>query len=119
MTFDRSLFAPAFAAVGMWIPIRLTSQDTVPDITNGFARYRRPDVVKVGGALSAEHEIGFEAIAFPLMREGDRIDFLDSAGGDPINGRAFRVRAPPFVTDDPAEDRSGYFKVAMLTKLAA
>ena len=119
MDFDRSIFRPLFAAVGLWEPVRLTSQDTTPIVTDGFARYNRPDTVKVIGALSAEHEIRFVAGEFPDMREGDRVDFLDGEGGDPVAGRAFRVRSTPIVTDDPAEDCSGYFKLAELTKLSS
>lgn len=112
MDFDRSVFAPAFIASGMWIPIRVTSTGSPPIITDGHARYSRPDVVK--GSLSAEHEIGYQADAFPGLAEGHRVDFLD-ADGNAIAGKTFRVRQKPYVTENPSDDQTGYFMCANLT----
>lgn len=78
------------------------------------AGYIRPDVLKMRGALSAEHEMKYQADQLPDLTEGDTVEFLSGVA----NGMTFRVRSTPFVSDDPAEDRSGYFKWAYLTKTA-
>lgn len=118
MDFDRSVFLPAFAAAGMWIPIRVTSVDSPPVVTDTFARYSQPSVIKNSGNLSSEHEIKYQADKLPDLAEGQGVEFLD-ANGDPIAGKAFRVREPPIVTTDINDDQSGYFMLAILTSVGS
>jgi hypothetical protein len=116
MDFDRSVFKPAFIAAGMWIPIRVTSQDSPPVVTDTHAGYAQPGVVKVSGSMSSEHQIKYQRDDLPELTEGDGVEFLD-ADGNPITGKSFRVREEPFVTDDPNDDATGYFMRVRLTKL--
>jgi hypothetical protein len=116
MDFDRSVFRDAFAEAGMWVPIRATSQGSPAVSVDLFVDYRAPDNIRVNGSISDDHEIEYVADDLPDLREGDSIVFLD-ADGDPIAGRSFRVRAPPFITDNPGDDQSGFFKRALLTRI--
>lgn len=116
MDFDRSVFKPAFVAAGLWIPIRVTSQDSPPVEIDTHASYSQPAQLRVGASISNEHEIKYQADELPDLRQGDGVLFLD-AEGNPISGSSFRVRAPPFVTDDPNDDQTGYFMRAQLTRV--
>ena len=115
VAFPRHLFRQAFAAVGIWDSVRVTSQDTPPVVIETEAGYIRPDVVKMSNALSAEHEMKYQADQLPDLAEGDGVEFLSGVA----TGMLFQVRSTPFVSDDPAEDRSGYFKWAYLTRVNA
>lgn len=117
MDFDRSLFKEEFMASGMWIPIRVTSTSSPPVITDTHAGYKQPMDYKNGGVnISNQHEIKYQADDLPDLAKDHRVDFLDE-DGDPIAGKNFRVRQPPFVTEDPNDDQTGYFMLALLTKL--
>jgi hypothetical protein len=100
----------------MWIPIRVTSQESPAVVTDTHAAYIRPDVPRVTGSLSSEHEIKYQGDDLPDLTEGDGVEFLDE-DGTPIDGKTFRVRQVPFVSDDPNDDTTGYFMRALLTRL--
>lgn len=117
MDFDRSVFAPAFAASGIWIPIRVTSQGSPPIVTTCYAGYRRPDNLRVNGSLSNDYEIDYQFNDLPDLDEGYGVELLD-ANGNAISGETYRVREPPQVTDNPNDDQTGYFRRALLTKTA-
>lgn len=105
-----------FVVAGFWIPIRVTSLNSPPVVTHTNAAYRRPDVLRVNGSQSSEHQIEYVADDLPDLAEGHLVDLLD-ADGNPISGQSFRVREPSFVLDDISADESGYFRRALLTKL--
>lgn len=117
MDFDRSVFKDELIAAGMWVPIRVTSTDSPPVITDTHVGFKSPDNVRLGGSLSRDYEIEYVAGDLPDLAEGQRVDFLDTDGGDEMSGQAYRVRQPPYVTDNPVDDQSGYFLRALLTKL--
>lgn len=101
----------------MWVPIRVTSQASPPVETSCYADFRRPDVPRFGsGALSTDYEIEYQYDDLPDLAENDGVVLLDE-NGDPLAGESYRVRQAPVVTDDPGDDRSGYFRRALLTKL--
>ena len=112
----RAEMKSEFAAAGLWIPIRVTSDASPPVVTDTHANYRAPDNVRVNGSISDDHEIEYVAADLPTLAEGHLVDFLDDAG-DPLAGRSFKVRQPPYITDNPADDQSGYFKRALLTRI--
>jgi len=112
----RETFPEENAAVGFWIPIRATSQASPPVVTDTLVRFGSPDSVMQGAQLSKQHEIKYRTAALPGLLEGDRIDKLDE-DGNPIAGEAYKVRQPPFVTDNLLESRDGYWRHALLTKL--
>lgn len=114
--FDRSIFKPQFIAAGMWEAIRVTSNDSPPVITDTHALRRAPDVQLLRSHQSNQYEIKYVHDDLPDLTEGHTVEFID-ADGDPIAGRAYRVRSEPYVSDAPSDDRSGYFKRALLTKL--
>jgi len=101
----------------MWIPIRVTSQDSPPIVTTCHAGYRRPDNIRVSGALSNDYEIEYQFDDLPDLTEGDGVELLDQ-DGNPIAGETFVVREPPQVTDNPNDDQTGFFRRALLTKVA-
>ena len=112
----RSEFVSEFAAVGIWIPIRVTSTDSPPVVTDISAGYAAPDVVLQGSQISDQHEIEYRTEDLPALREGHRVDFLDEAGAA-IAGKAFKVREPGYVDANSLTARDGYWRRALLTKL--
>lgn len=115
--FDRTIFKDEFVAAGLWIAIRVTSQDTPPVVVDTHAYYSRPGTMRVGSSASNEHEIKYVHDDLPDLVERDGIEFLDD-DGNAIAGEAYRVRQDPFVSEAPSDDQSGYFRRALLTKLA-
>lgn len=116
MDFDRSVFAPAFADAGMWVPIRVTSTASPPVVTDTVAAHRQPTFTRGGASLSDEHEIEYQRHTLPDLAEGDVVDFLDD-DGNPIAGQQFRVRQSPEVPNNQNQntDQTGYFMCAYLT----
>ena len=112
----RAEMKSEFVAAGLWIPIRVTSDASPPVVTDTHASYRAPDTVRVTGSVSDDHEIEYVADDLPDLAERDRVDLLDD-DGVAITGKAFTVRQAPYVTDNPGDDQSGYFKRALLTRI--
>lgn len=73
----------------------------------------------VAGQLSSEYQLDYQFKDFPSIDEGDEILLLDD-DDIPIPGEVYRVRTPPRVAeglDMLWDSRSGFFRVAMATKV--
>ena len=112
----RAEFKAAFVAAGFWKPARVTSDGSPQVVTDADVAYRRPDSTRLGGSISNDHEIEYVASDFPDLAEGDTVELIDDDGGV-IAGSTFRVRQPPYITDNPGDDQSGYFLRALLTQI--
>lgn len=100
MTFDASLFWPAFRDAGLLVEAAIGT--TTIDV--GFTR---PDQLRLDGITrSTEYQIEYLAADAPDLAEGDDVT---------IGADAYRVRETPRVSDEPGAD--GTWRIATLTKV--
>lgn len=112
--FDRSIFWPEFKAAGM---LRVASvKQAGKSATIVDVKYSQPTDT-LSQQLSQEHSIKYQHADLPNLAEGDTVSFLDAAGAV-IRAERFRVRSAALVSNEPADDRSGYFRYALLTRIA-
>jgi len=103
MTFNESVFWPAFAAAGFLVEAvvwRVGQDAALPAVNVELAM---PDEKLVTGTQSTQYVMQYQAADLPDLAEGDAVT---------IGAQAFKVREPPF-TD--GADPTGYFRKAMLT----
>jgi hypothetical protein len=112
--FDESVFQGAMKEAGMTTRARVKSGGATVDID--LTDWMTPDTVLANGALSKQYEMEYVATDLPKLKEGDAVTLLDAAGV-PLTKQKYQVRQPPTVTDQPGESRTGFFKLAVLTKL--
>lgn len=113
--FDRSVFWPAYKAAGFLRPA-LVKQSGKPAATVDI-KYVQPDEQRLDGAVaSRDHAIKYQHADLPFLAEGDAVSMLD-ANGVVIKTERFRVRQVPMISNDPGDDRSGYFRWAVLTRI--
>lgn len=112
----RAAMVESFIDTGLWLPIRVTSQDSPPVVTETSAGYRQPTDVVYEKVDSQDHRIEYVATTLPDLAEGDTVEFLD-ADGNVIADKRFTVRSAPTVQNDIAGHGDGYFKRALLTQL--
>lgn len=114
MDFDRSVFWPEFKAAGMlrsaWVKQAGRAAVTVD------VKYEQPTTRIFGAQASQDQTITYQAADLPYLAEDDLLTFLDADGNQILRER-FKVREPAYVSSDPGQDRSGYFKLALLTRL--
>jgi hypothetical protein len=108
MAFDESIFWAAFKAVGFLTLVRVKQRGT--SAVNVSVQFYEPDNTQLNGAQSKEYLIEYQHSDLPVLAEGDPVTRLDT-------GERFKVRSPPYVQDNPADSRSGFFRRAQLTKL--
>jgi hypothetical protein len=111
---DRSIFWPEYVRAG-WTRKVQVKQSGLPRTTVDVI-YRRPTEILFGNTVSTnEHSIYFQTADLPNLAEGDAVAFLDDDGAA-IKTERFTVRREPWVSNNPADDTSGYFSYAVLTK---
>ena len=113
--FDRSLFWPELKSAGMLRSALVKQSGRLPVTVD--VKYEQPTNAIFGQAASQDHQIEYQAADLPALTEGDPVSFLDDAGVV-IRAERFKVREAPFVSSDPATDRTGFFKLALLTRIA-
>lgn len=114
--FDRSVFWPELKAAGMLRAV-VVKQSGKPAV-NVDVKYAQPTERRFdGSASSQEHSIKYQHADLPYLAEGDLVSFLDDAGAV-IRAERFRVRECPLVSALPGDDQSGYFRHAVLTRIA-
>jgi hypothetical protein len=114
MDFDRSVFWPAFKEAGMLrsVSVKQSGKQAVTvDV-----KYEQPTQRIFGQQASQDLTIQYQAADLPYLKEDDPVTFLDAAGA-PIRTERFKVREAPYVSANAGEDRSGYFKYALLTQI--
>lgn len=112
----RSEFKQAYIDSSMWLPIRVTSQDSPPVVMETYAGYRQPTDIVYGQENTQSYRIEFVESDLPNLAEGDTVEFLDSSG-NVITAMRFKVRESPFVQNDLLAHGDGFFKRCLLTKL--
>lgn len=106
MTWDESVFFPAFKAAGM-TKSATASPAGGTEVGPVDVLYRKPDARLAGGAVqSTQHTMEFQAADLPGLREGDAVA-IDGEG-------SFRVREVPYID---GADPTGFFLTAVLTKV--
>lgn len=112
--FDRTIFWPEFKAAGFLRAARVRQEGHAP--VDCDVKYTQPTDFKFGGAIgSQEHSIKYQHSDLPYLGEGSTVEFLD-AEGEVIRAERFKVRQASAVSDDPGDDRSGFFRHALLTR---
>lgn len=102
MSFDPSIFFPAFKAAGFLrsAAFSLAGGATYADVSIGFTQ---PDVPAVTGlAQSREYEIEYETAAAPSLARGDAAV---------IDGVSYKLR------EDPRSQGDGHYSKVLLTRL--
>lgn len=114
--FDLGVLWPTFKAAGMLQRVSIKPKAGGAART-GDVGYIQPDVLKIdGSATSREHRIEYQAADFPGLAEGDVVTFLD-ADDEPVPKMKFRVRRPPYVSDNQLDGDDGTYLLAVLTKI--
>jgi hypothetical protein len=72
------------------------------------AFFVKPGQVTANGALSTGYEIVYQDADAPALKEGDTIT---------VDGVKFKVRDTPYVSDQPGDSQTGYFKHARLSSV--
>lgn len=131
MTFDASVFWPAFRDVGMlklatvapsgglyiepgyWQPGYCGAEGEL----DAYVGYVEPDRERFGGgARSKEYEIEYQASELPDLAEGDIVTIWSD--DTKTQGTEYKVREAPFVHgDEHGGGEDGTFKRALLTKI--
>lgn len=111
MTFDPTVFWPAFKAVGM---LKVATVVIMYEELTFDVGFQKPGQIMPSGAISAQYEIEYQAVDCPFLAEGDTIAI--EGEGD------FLVRQPPDVLDTALEGKrpsgaDGTWKRVLLTKV--
>lgn len=112
---DPSIFWPHFKAAG-FLRRALLKPSGKPAVAIDV-HWDEPSQTRLdGAAISTEYAIEYEYASAPTLAAGDAVTLLDD-DDVPIPKSKFSVRTQPIVPDEWRDDKSGYWRRAVLTKL--
>lgn len=104
MSWDESIFWPAFERAGMLVDATVAMTGCAQELAVKVS-LSRPDVQLIDGALSTDWMVEYQQHELPTLAEGDELV---------IGEVLYRVRQDPIVADPAA---SGFFRRALLTRV--
>jgi hypothetical protein len=113
--FDEALFWPALIAAGGALRKVRVKMTGLPS-TDVYVKWDEPTNFLLGN-LSLDYQMEYQRDDLPTLAEGDPVTLLDDAGNPLAKGK-FKVRQSPVVQDNPGDSRTGFFRHALLTKIA-